>query len=131
MICGAGVSSLQPERIITQGNIKQIEHNNVRNNAVLIIPQSCAPVVPAKDGNPAVPAEAELVITYNLNTYVGNGVLSGQTVTLPLNGTNITNNMWEPGKHYIYTITFGGNEILIAPTVTDWTDVNVDNIPVQ
>ena len=107
------------------------EGTNVKTNAVLVIPQSCAPGTPAVDETPAVPAEAELVITYNLKTYVNNGVLSGQTVTLPLNGTNITNNMWEPGKHYIYTITFGGNEILIAPTVTDWTDVNVDNIPVQ
>ena len=92
---------------------------NVMDNAVLVIPQSCAPEA------------AELVITYNLKTYVGDGVLSGQTVTLPLNGTNITNNMWEPGKHYIYTITFGGNEILIAPSVTDWTDETVENIPVQ
>ena len=117
---------------ILPGTDAVVEGTNVRNNAVLIIPQSCAPVVPAKDGNPAVPAEAKLVITYNLNTYVGNGVLSGQTVTLPLNGTNITNNMWEPGKHYIYTITFGANEILIAPEVADWVDVEPEiEIPVQ
>ncbi len=86
-------------------------NGNVKNNAVLVIPQSCAPEA------------AELVITYNLKTYVGDGMLSGQTVTLPLNGTNIINNMWEPGKHYIYTITFGANEILIAPKVADWVDV--------
>ncbi len=91
----------------------------VMDKAVLVIPQSCATEA------------AELVITYNLETYVGDGVLSGQTVTLPLNGTYITNNMWQPGKHYIYTITFGGNEILIAPSVTDWTDETVENIPVQ
>ena len=95
------------------------EGSNVRTNAALVIPQSCA-----KDA-------AELVITYNLQTSIENSVLTGQTVSLPLTGTQITNNMWEPGKHYIYTITFGGNEILISPTVTDWTDVDVDNIPVQ
>jgi hypothetical protein len=93
------------------------EGSNVRTNAALVIPQPCA--------------DAELVITYNLKTYVGEGVLSGQTVSLPLTGTPITDNMWLPGKHYIYTITFGGNEILIAPSVTDWTDETVENIPVQ
>ena len=104
-----------------------VEGTNARNNAVLVIPQSCAP------GTPAVPAAAELVITYNLKTYIGeNNYLPGQTVTLPLNGSQITNNMWEPGKHYIYTITFGANEILIAPTVADWVDVESEiEIPVQ
>ena len=28
---------------------------------------------------------------------------------------------WEPSKHYIYTITVNGNEIVIVPTVDDWT----------
>lgn len=105
---------------------------NVKTNAVLVIPQSCASGTPGTPGTPAVPADAELVITYNLKTYIGeNNYLTGQTVTLPLNGTQITNDKWEPGKHYIYTITFGNNEILIAPEVTDWVDVPVDNIPVQ
>lgn len=31
---------------------------------------------------------------------------------------------WEPGKHYIYTITIKANEILIAPKPVDWTDGN-------
>ena len=97
-----------------------VSGTNVKTNAVLVIPQSCAP------------AAAELVITYNLKTYIGeDNYLTGQTVTLPLNGTQITNDEWEPGKHYIYTITFGNNEILIAPEVTDWVDVPVDYIPVQ
>lgn len=96
---------------------------NVKTNAVLVIPQSCAPGTPAVDGNPAVPADAELVITYKLKTYVGtDNYLDDQTVTLPL---NVTDNKWAPGQHYIYTITFGGNEILIAPTVTTWNPVTV------
>lgn len=91
--------------------------DGVKKNAVLVIPQSCA-----KD-------DASIVITFDQKTYVGEGKLTGQTKTLPLNGDNITNNMWEQGKHYIYTITFG-NEILISPKVTDWTDIN-QNIEVQ
>lgn len=107
------------------------EGTNARNNAVLVIPQSCAPAVVDSDGNVTTAADAELVITYNLKTYIGeNNYLNGQTVTLPLNGSPINGNKWEPGKHYIYTITFGANEILIAPTVEDWTDVSVE-VPVQ
>ena len=96
-----------------------VANGTVMNNAVLVIPQSCA------KGN------AKLVITYNMKTYVGDGVLTGQTVELPLTGAQITDDKWLPGKHYIYTITFGANEILIAPIVADWEDVTVDNINVQ
>lgn len=100
-------------------------------NGVVVIPQSCAPETPAVDATPAVPAAAELVITYNMKTYVGEGVLTGQEVRLPLNGSQITGDKWLPGNHYTYTITFGANEIRIAPTVSDWEKVEVDNIPVQ
>ena len=34
---------------------------------------------------------------------------------------------WESGKHYIYDITFSATEILIAPSVQNWEEVN--NIP--
>lgn len=34
--------------------------------------------------------------------------------------------IWKPGKHYTYTITFGENEILVLPDVTDWETVTVD-----
>ena len=36
---------------------------------------------------------------------------------------------WEAGKHYTYTITIGTSEILIAPEVTDWKDVEYDITP--
>ena len=39
-------------------------------------------------------------------------------------------NTWEPGKHYIYTITIKTNEILIAPKPVDWTDENY-NVTVE
>lgn len=34
--------------------------------------------------------------------------------------------IWKPGKHYTYTITFGDDEILVLPDVTDWQTVSVD-----
>lgn len=83
--------------------------------SVIVIPQSCADT------------DAALVVTYNLTGTPGN-VLSGQTVTLPL---NVTGNKWVSGYHYIYTVTFGDNEILIVPEVTAWTPENVTEIPVQ
>ncbi len=38
-------------------------------------------------------------------------------------------NLWESGKHYVYTITITATEILINPTVAEWTDVIVGTTP--
>lgn len=35
-------------------------------------------------------------------------------------------NKWEMGKRYIYTLTFGLNEIYLQPSVQEWTDVYVN-----
>lgn len=95
------------------------------NGDVIVIPQPCS--FTNKDTY-----DAALVIEYNLKTPASseqNPVYISQSVTLSLeHGTN--GEAWEIGKHYIYNITFGGNEILIYPKVTDWTDVN-QNIEVQ
>lgn len=101
------------------------------NTGVVVIPQSCAPAI----GNDA--AAAELVIEYGLLTPASVGTESEvyipQRVTLPLTytaeGGSTPEYAWEPGYHYIYTITFGANEILISPSVTDWTD-ETENIDV-
>ena len=69
---------------------------------------------------------AQLVITYDLSTQAGT-TLEDQTVTLPV---NTIGDKWLDGKHYIYTIIFGANEILIAPTVADW-GVEYVNVPVE
>ena len=82
------------------------------DNGVVVIPQTCV----------------NLLVKYNLTASTGNVI--PQEVTLDL-ATGIDGGTWLSGNHYIYTITFGANEILIAPTVTDWTDVTVNNIPVQ
>ena len=81
-------------------------------NGVVVIPQECV----------------KLYIIYKLTASTGEQI--SQDVTLDL-ATGIAEGKWLPGKHYIYTITFGANEILIAPQVADWEDVVVENIPVQ
>ena len=55
--------------------------------------------------------------------------LPNQEITVPLllDGNNTP---WEPGKHYIYTLIFGLDEILITPAVADWEDVNVPAVDV-
>lgn len=35
-------------------------------------------------------------------------------------------NIWESGKHYIYTISITATEILVSPTVAEWTPVPVN-----
>lgn len=83
---------------------------------VLVIPQSCAN------------EDAQLEITY----YVGDNSSDLKTKILYL--TYFTegedgnvNNVWEPGKHYIYNIIFSAdNEILVMPEVDDWITETVD-----
>lgn len=107
--------------------------NILEDGSALVIPQSCA--YTNKTTN-----DASLVITYDLKNpayTVGSSTIpewiTGQTRTLPLNGTNVGNawDTWVTGKHYIYTITFGANEIRIAPEVGRWADPVTQDINVQ
>ena len=110
----------QPKEISYNENPEALENTP---NGVLIIPQAC-------DWS-----NASLVVTYDLKKQgvkdnQGNETyLQDQKVTLDLS-VGVDNNKWLPGKHYIYTIIFGANEILISPDVKDWTDEYV-NIEVQ
>lgn len=83
-------------------------------NGVLVIPQSCAP------------GKAALEIKFNQQA--PSGITVEQTKTLNLGDAN---GKWLPGKHYIYTITFGAEEILISPTVVDWDSVDDLSVPVK
>ena len=59
-----------------------------------------------------------LTINYTQNAINGSAILDGQSVTVPLTLGGAT---WEPGKHYYYTVVFDVNEILINPSVKEWT----------
>lgn len=54
------------------------------------------------------------------------------TTTLPTTSIKLNLDLqpqgtpWVPGKHYNYKLIFSLKEILIKPTVSDWTDVNLD-----
>lgn len=94
---------------------KALDADNVAvdNGGIVVIPQQCTSVT----------------ITFTQKNYVG-GSTPAQTITLPLNaGTD--SDKWLSGKHYIYTIVFSADEILITPTVAEWVPEIVDDIPVQ
>lgn len=81
----------------------------VVNNGVLVIPQ----------------ATTTVTVTFTQNTLKDeNGRLIEQSLTIPLilDGQDTP---WEAGKHYIYTLIFGLDEILINPSVVDWEVVEV------
>lgn len=72
----------------------------------------------------------ELKVTYTIASSANESFQETYTVALAgMSGTTtdgaVTVNSWEPAKHYIYNITIGIEEILIAPTVEDWTEVTV------
>ena len=67
-----------------------------------------------------------LTINYTQKAMPGTPELTDQTVTVPLE-LDVEGAVWEPGKHYIYTVIFDLDEILINPSVADWEDVVVDD----
>ncbi len=75
---------------------------------VLVIPQPCTA------------EHVQLRVTYKTSQ---GGAEQTREVYLTA-GTD--GHIWKPGKHYTYTITFGDNEILVLPDVTDWETVTVD-----
>lgn len=74
----------------------------------LFIPQSMA-------GN--------LEITYTV--YSSEEEKFTEVYTAPLSSLKTDLDTWEPAKHYIYNVEIGTSEILIAPEVEDWADVEV------
>ena len=98
----------------------------------LFIPQALIADDPATtDKNEAM----QLLVNYTIyssateyftETYSAD--LNGMSGTTTTGTTTLT--AWEPAKHYIYNISIGLEEILIAPTVEDWAEVTVA-VPVQ
>ena len=75
---------------------------------------------------PSLPVE--LTVNYS---FLVNGVTKtdSKTVSLKLNPDN--NQNWQSGIHYIYTLNFKGNEILVAPSYGVWTEVTQPTITVE
>lgn len=80
---------------------------------VLVIPQT----IPT--------ANKTLVIEYKQKASASEPAVVQAPAKLLLTGGDGSGNTekWLIGKHYTYTITFSAEEILIAPSVENWTDV--------
>lgn len=65
----------------------------------------------------------DLVITYTV--YSSDTEKFTEVYTAALSSLKDDLDTWEPAKHYIYNIEIGTSEILIAPTVENWTEVAV------
>lgn len=84
-------------------------------------------------------AQGTIVIPQSTTTLTIDFVQHGINGTTTLPATSLDLNLdlkpkgtpWAPGKHYNYQITFTLNEILINPTVSDWTEVNLDETDIN
>lgn len=85
-----------------------LEESNPDLTEHLFIPQSMA---------------GDLEITYTV--YSSDTEKFTEVYTAALSSLNTDLDTWEPAKHYIYNIEIGTSEILIAPTVEDWAEVEV------
>lgn len=78
--------------------------------------------------------EATLEIEYSMNK--GNSefvdqLFSAKFKTFTSGSPAGTVTKWEPGKHYIYQVTFGRNPILIEPKLVDWDGVDMTGVPIK
>ena len=98
----------------------------------LFIPQDLIPDDEATtDVNEAMELQVNYTIFSSANEYFTETYsvdLAGMTGTT--NSGTTTLNAWEPAKHYTYNISISLEEILIAPTVEDWTNITVA-VPVK
>ena len=71
-----------------------------------------------------------LTVTYSYKTPAGVSITETKDVNLKLSD-NEADNLWKPGYHYTYTLTFKSNEILVAPTVATWADGGNTGVTVE
>lgn len=105
-----------------------LPYNVVSKNGGLPLSKEARFVEDHKYGTVVIPqVPTSLTIKYTQKEINGSAELTNQTVTIPLNlSSDAKTNIWEPGKHYTYTIIFSLDEILINPSVTDWDEVEVE-----
>ena len=78
---------------------------------------------------PQTPVKLE--VSYSYKTPAGAKITEKKEVELTLDAKNSDNNVWKPGYHYTYTLTFKSNEILVAPTVEAWKDGGNTGVTVE
>ncbi len=76
-----------------------------------------------------LPADAEIKIEYTIDAPGASTDPIAQVNTVKI--ADLTTKTWEPGKRYIYNMTFSFEEIYFAPEIVDWvpagdTEIKID-----
>lgn len=75
--------------------------------------------------------DGNLVVNYTISSTDNSSFTENKIIPLnTMKSGETTLSKWEPAKHYIYTITIGTEEILVAPQVEGWSPVPVA-VPIQ
>ena len=99
-------------------------------NGSQAVTETATVIETTKDGTVIIPqATTTITVDYKQNALEGTPALDNQQVTVDL-VLDAENTPWKPGKHYVYTLVFGLDEILINPDVVDWDDVIVNEVQV-
>ncbi len=102
------------------------------------VKETAATLEKVSNGTVVIPQDltnVKLEVVFQQASGVADAWTAEQTVTIDLKdckkSDNTTISAWENGKHYIYTLSFGIDEITINPDVKKWDDVDVADITVQ
>ena len=99
-------------------------------NGSQAVTETATVIETTKDGTVIIPQPTTTItVDYTQNALEGTPALDNQQVTVDL-VLDAEDSPWEPGKHYVYTLVFGLDEILINPDVVDWDDVIVNEVQV-
>ena len=99
-------------------------------NGSQAVTETATVIETTKDGTVIIPQPTTTItVDYTQNALEGTPALDNQSVTVDL-VLDSDNTPWKPGKHYVYTLVFGLDEILINPDVVDWDDVIVNEVQV-
>lgn len=98
-------------------------------NGLIAIPQDLELVAADEEAGTEAKDPTSLEIVYQQYTVADGQTPNQETISFRLTGSDtvgtdpITDHgSWLYGRHYTYNITFGLQEILISPSVIDWTD---------
>ncbi len=99
-------------------------------NGSQAVTEETAVIETTADGTLVIPQPTTTItVDYTQNALPGTPALENQKVTVDL-VLDTDNTPWKAGKHYVYTLVFGLDEILINPDVVDWDDVVVNEVEV-
>lgn len=109
---------------VTTGDVVLSTTNQMQNEP-LFIPQELTSAMKLQINYTIASSDTES-FTETLSVPLAGMVGQTPSATTPGTNENVTISSWDPAKHYVYNVVMGLEEILIEPTVADWTPVTVE-----